>query len=173
MYTESGIPVRHFFNSPSHYKNDLRTSLVVQRLIHLPVQGAWVQPLVQEDPTCFGVMKPVGHYYWAQALESMLCSKRSPCSAHTLRLERAHMHQWRPSPVKYMNEGTNEILKMIWGHCLGTFVSIYIYFKKVLNFEWMRKGPEWRSRGDNRQEWPNRSLVGSSFLSLPLGSSCK
>ena len=108
MYTESGIPVRHFFNSPSHYKNDLRTSLVVQRLIHLPVQGAWVQPLVQEDPTCFGVMKPVGHYYWAQALESMLCSKRSPCSARTLRLERAHMHQWRPSPVKYMNEGTNE-----------------------------------------------------------------
>ena len=37
------------------------TSLVVQWLrIHLLMQGAWVQYLVQEDPTC-GVTKPLCH----------------------------------------------------------------------------------------------------------------
>ena len=40
------------------------TSLVVQWLrIRLPVQGTWVQALVQEDPTCHGATKPVRHNY--------------------------------------------------------------------------------------------------------------
>ena len=35
------------------------TSLVVQWFrIHLPMQGTWVQSLVQEDPTCHGATKP-------------------------------------------------------------------------------------------------------------------
>ena len=41
-----------------------RTSVVVQWLrIHLPMQGTWVQALVQEDPTCRGATKPMCHNY--------------------------------------------------------------------------------------------------------------
>ena len=37
---------------------------VVQWLrIHLPMQGTQVRALVQEDPTCGGATKPVGHNY--------------------------------------------------------------------------------------------------------------
>ena len=40
------------------------TSLVVQRLrICLPLQGTWVQSLVQEDSTCCGATKSVRHNY--------------------------------------------------------------------------------------------------------------
>ena len=46
------------------------TSLVAQWLrIHLPMQGTRVWALVQGDPTCHGVTKPVRHSYWACALE--------------------------------------------------------------------------------------------------------
>ena len=39
-------------------------SLVAQWLrIHLPIQETWVPALVQEDPTCHGAAKPVGHNY--------------------------------------------------------------------------------------------------------------
>ena len=42
------------------------TSLVDQWLgIHLPMQGTWVQSLVREDSTSWGVAKPVPHNYWA------------------------------------------------------------------------------------------------------------
>ena len=45
-------------------KNNLGTSLVVQWLrIRLPMQGARVQALVQEDPTCRGATKPACHNY--------------------------------------------------------------------------------------------------------------
>ena len=44
-------------------------SLVVQWLrIHLPMQGTWIQALVQEDPT-HEATTPVCHNYWACALE--------------------------------------------------------------------------------------------------------
>ena len=57
------------------------TSLVVQRLgISLPMQGIWVQSLVQEDSTCCRATKPVPHNYWACALQPVLCSKRSHCN---------------------------------------------------------------------------------------------
>ena len=50
--------------------HSMGTSLVVQWLrILLPMQGARVQSLVQEDPTCCGTTKPVCHNYWACALE--------------------------------------------------------------------------------------------------------
>ena len=40
------------------------TSLVMQWLrIHLPMQGTWVQALVQEDLTCHRATKPVHHNY--------------------------------------------------------------------------------------------------------------
>ena len=46
------------------------TSLVVQWLrILLPVQGARVQALVWEDPTCSRATKPVLHNYLACTLE--------------------------------------------------------------------------------------------------------
>ena len=46
--------------------------------IHLPVQGTWVQSLVQEDSMCCRVTKLMLHNYWSLlTLESMLCSKRS------------------------------------------------------------------------------------------------
>ena len=45
-------------------------SLVVQWLrIPLPMQGTRGWALVQEDPTCRWVTKPVRHNYWACALE--------------------------------------------------------------------------------------------------------
>ena len=39
--------------------------------ICLPVQGTWVQSLVQEDSTCPRATKPVHHNYWAHAVEPM------------------------------------------------------------------------------------------------------
>ena len=40
------------------------TSVVAQWLrIHLPMQGTRVRALAQEDPTCHGATKPVGHNY--------------------------------------------------------------------------------------------------------------
>ena len=40
------------------------TSLVVQRLtLCLPMQGTQVRTLVQEDPTCDGIAKPLTHSY--------------------------------------------------------------------------------------------------------------
>ena len=42
----------------------VQTSLVVQWLrIPLPMQGAWVQALVQEDLTCSRATKPLRHNY--------------------------------------------------------------------------------------------------------------
>ena len=42
----------------------LRTSLVVQWFeIHLPMQGTWVQFLVQEDSTCHVATQPMHHTY--------------------------------------------------------------------------------------------------------------
>ena len=45
-------------------KTKSRASLVVQWLrIRLPMQGTWVQAVVQEDPTCHGATKPMHHNY--------------------------------------------------------------------------------------------------------------
>ena len=55
---------------PKFKSNRRRTSLVEQWLrTCLPMQGIWVQSLVQEDPTCCGATKPMCHNYWACALE--------------------------------------------------------------------------------------------------------
>ena len=70
-------------------KKEKGISLVVQWLrIHLPMQGTWVQALLQENTTCRGVAKPVRHNYWAHVpqllkpacLEPVLCNKRSHCN---------------------------------------------------------------------------------------------
>ena len=44
----------------------------------LPVQGTWVQALVQEDPTCCRAARPMHHNYWACALGPV----RHNCWAH-------------------------------------------------------------------------------------------
>ena len=47
-------------------KDVSRVSLAVQWLgIHLAMQGTWVRSLIWEDPTCFGITKPVCCNYWA------------------------------------------------------------------------------------------------------------
>ena len=54
------------------------TSLVAQWLrICLPMQGAWVRALVQEDPTCRRATKPASHNYWSLCAEPVLHNKRS------------------------------------------------------------------------------------------------
>ena len=100
----------------------LGTSLVAQWLrIRLPMQGTWVQSLVQEDPTCCGATKPVRHNYRActleptshnyrarapqllkpTRLEPVLCKKKSPRTATesspcSQQLETARAQQRRP-----------------------------------------------------------------------------
>ena len=84
------------------------TSLVAQWLrICLPMQGAWVQSLVLEDPTCHGATNPVCHNYWACTLEPASHNywahmpqllKPTHSRAHVLQLlkpacSRAHMPQ--------------------------------------------------------------------------------
>ena len=65
-------------------KNELKNSLVAQWLrIHLPMQGAHIQALVREDPTCRGATKPVRHNYWACALEPVSHNYWSPCTTTT------------------------------------------------------------------------------------------
>ena len=66
------------------------TSLVAQWLrLHMLTQGTWVWSLVQDDPTCCRVAKPVCHNYWAlytmshNTLEPVLC-KREATSMRSL-----------------------------------------------------------------------------------------
>ena len=60
------------------------TSLVAQWIrIYPPMQGTWVQSLVQEDSTCHRATKPVHHNYWVHALERTRISNTRPtCSSH-------------------------------------------------------------------------------------------
>ena len=52
-----------------------RASLLAQWLrICLPVQETWVQSLVQEDPVCHEAAEPVGHDFWACAVEPASCA---------------------------------------------------------------------------------------------------
>ena len=75
-----------------------RASLVVQWLrIHLPIQRIQVRSLVQEDATCRGATKPVGHSYWVGTLEPILRNMRSLCTAtrenpHTAMKPSANKH---------------------------------------------------------------------------------
>ena len=100
-----------FVNPPS--KLPCQTSLVAQWIrIHLPVQGTWVGPLVQEDLTCHGATKPVRHNYWTCALEPMRCSywslqAESLCSA----TREARALQLQSSPWAAMKTRCNHKFK--------------------------------------------------------------
>ena len=74
----------------------------------LPMQETWVWLLIREDPACHGATKPMGHNFWACALERGSCkcwatrcnywsarppepvlhTKRHHCRAQALRLQR-------------------------------------------------------------------------------------
>ena len=74
----------------------------------LPMQETWVWLLIREDPACHGATKPIGHNFWACALERGSCkcwatrcnywsarppepvlhTKRHHCRAQALRLQR-------------------------------------------------------------------------------------
>ena len=82
-------------------KRNLWTSLVVQWLrICLPMQRAWVQALVWEDPTCHRATKLMCHNYWARVpqllkpthLEPMLRNKEKPPQWEP------HALPWRVAP---------------------------------------------------------------------------
>ena len=74
-------------------KEYFRTYLVVQWIkVRLPMEGAWVQSLVQEDSTGHGATKPVHHNYWACALE--------PRSRHHWSVH-AHAHAPQEKPPQW------------------------------------------------------------------------
>ena len=89
-----------------------RTSLVVQRLrICLPMQGPWVQSLIQEDATCLRAPKPLHHNYWSLCALEPVCARRqatvmrSPQTAISeepplATLENVYEQQWRPRVAK-------------------------------------------------------------------------
>ena len=60
--------------------------------VRFPMWRTWVQSLVREDFTGLGATKPSHHNYWACALESVLCNKRSYCNE-----EPKHCN-WRVAP---------------------------------------------------------------------------
>ena len=75
--------------------NEAWASLVAQWLrIRLPIQGTRVWALVWEDPTCCGATKPMGHNYWACALEPKEPQLLSPRATTTeARAPRSHTPQ--------------------------------------------------------------------------------
>ena len=95
------------------------TSLVAQWLrIHLPMQGTWVQALVQEDPTCHRATKPCAPQLLSlrsrarepqllnpQAATTEACAPRvrAPQQEKPLQWE-AHTPQWRAAPLEATRE---------------------------------------------------------------------
>ena len=75
-------------------------SLVTQWLrICLPMQRARVRALAQEDPTCRGAAKTMGHNYWAHVHRARAPQQEKPLQweALTSQLEKVQVKQWRPS----------------------------------------------------------------------------
>ena len=68
-------------SQPVPFNNTKKTSLVVQWLrICLPMQGTQFRSLVWKQPTCHWAKKAMCHNYWVQALEPVLCNRRSLCT---------------------------------------------------------------------------------------------
>ena len=67
---------------PAFQKHWIWTSLLAQRIrICLPVQGMWVQSLVQEDSTCRRAAKPTPRDYCTHAPRACALRKKSPHTA--------------------------------------------------------------------------------------------
>ena len=89
-----------------------RAFLVVQWLrFCLLMKGTRVWSLAQEDPTCLGAAKPIGHNYgsgtpkahaqqWEKPPQWEAWALQLESSPHSPQLEKAHRQQWRPSTAK-------------------------------------------------------------------------
>ena len=75
-HTYGGLLTKNYLK---YQDGNRRTSQLVQWLrIHLPVQGPWVQSLVQEEPTRLRATMPLRHNYRSPCvLELVLRNKRS------------------------------------------------------------------------------------------------
>jgi len=94
-----------------------RAFLVVQCLrFCLLMKGTRVWSLAQEDPTCLGAAKPIGHNYWSGTPKAHARQWEKPpqweawalqleSSPHSPQLEKAHRQQWRPSTAKKKKKG--------------------------------------------------------------------
>ena len=80
--------------------------------ICLPLQGTWVQSLVQEDSSCCGAPKLMCHNHRACALQQ----EKPPQEAHAPQLEKARSQQRRPSTAKNnsINKQTKELSRDYW-----------------------------------------------------------
>ena len=87
------------------------TYLVVHCLrVCQPMQWTWVRSLVQENPTCCGVTKPVYHNYWACALEPRSC-KYWACTPRTYALQWEKPPQWEAhAPQRRPNTAINKLI---------------------------------------------------------------
>ena len=111
----------------------LRISLVVQRVrVHLPMPGTRIQFLILEDPTCWGANKPMGHSYWASALEPKAAATEPMCSracAPQVKPPKRDAHTQRAAPVSGSSRKAYTAMKMrTTKHKL-----IRLYFSKYQN----------------------------------------
>ena len=83
----------------------------------MPMQGMWVQSLVQEDSTDLWATKPMNDTYWAHALEPVLCNKRSRAmkSPRAATKTRAAKNKWMKS-FKKQNILTNSVKDFNMAH---------------------------------------------------------
>ena len=67
------------------------------------MQGTWIQTLVGENSTCHRATKPMGHNYWAPALEPANCNywartPYSPCSTREATAMRSPQNATKSDP---------------------------------------------------------------------------
>ena len=89
------------------------TSLVAQWLIYLPMQGTWVQSLVQEDTTCDGAIKPNAPQLVSLCAATTEAHAPRACAPHQekpLQWE-AHAPQRRVAPLTETGESPHTAMK--------------------------------------------------------------
>lgn len=83
----------------SESKGNGRTSLVAQWIkVCQPMQGTWVQSLIQEELTCHGAAEPVHQHYWSPWAWSPRSATRG--SLHLSQLQKARLQQEAPVQSK-------------------------------------------------------------------------
>ena len=107
-----------------------------------PMQRTWVWSLVQEDSTCLGAAKPMGHIYWSPPA---LHKGRRHCNEKLGRCREPQAplttKQWRPSAGKNKNKlFTVNITPALWQ-------GLYQILKKICSSAQNRTG---HSFGNNK-----------------------
>ena len=110
-----------------------RAFLTVQWLrFCLLMKGTRVWSLAQEDPTCLGAAKPIGHNYWSGTPRAHVRQREKPpqweawalqleSRPHSPQLEKAHTQQWRPCTAKQTNKQKRHWLR---SHAVGVWIQI-------------------------------------------------